>query len=86
MDETEIRRALAPYMLDGTEAIPAIDTLLRSPHRPPDHELSKAIGKILRRVYADRVTIDAVVNFVIETDAPAVEPDCAPLRARKVST
>jgi hypothetical protein len=67
MDEAQIRRALAPYMLDGTEAMRAIDTLLRSPHRPPDHELSSAIGKILRRVYADTVTIDAVVNFAIET-------------------
>jgi hypothetical protein len=26
---------------------------LRSPHRLPDHELADAIGKIVKRIYAD---------------------------------
>jgi hypothetical protein len=64
MDEAEIRRALAPYTFDGTEAMRAIGTLLCSPHRPPDHELAGAISKILRRCYADTVTVDAVINLV----------------------
>ena len=62
IDEFELRRALAPYAFDGTEAIAAIITLLDafSAHSHPQ-ALAGAIRKILMRQYADCVPIDAVI-------------------------
>ena len=63
-DEDRIRRALAPYTFDGTEAVLKIVTLVNSHTHP--HELDAAIRKILQRQYGDTVPVDAAVNYVNE--------------------
>jgi hypothetical protein len=62
MSEDAIRRKLERYVLDGSEALQAIATVLNSPARPPD--LIRAIRKILQRQYGDTVPVDAVIDLL----------------------
>jgi hypothetical protein len=62
IDEDRIRRALAPYTFDGTEAVERILTLVNSPARP--YELRAAIRGILERQYRDTVPVAAVVDYM----------------------
>jgi hypothetical protein len=60
--EQNIRAQLERYILDGSEALGPILTLLRSSSRPVD--LVKPIAAILRRHYADTVQVDVLINFL----------------------
>jgi hypothetical protein len=59
--EAEIRRVLAPFTKDGTEAVQAVVEVATNFARPRD--LSAAVRKILERHYRDCVPLDAVVDY-----------------------
>jgi hypothetical protein len=67
-DEDRIRRALAPYIFDGTEAVEKILLVLNSPARPPD--LRRAIGSILCNTYRDTVHVDVVLDVLLKEIEP----------------
>jgi hypothetical protein len=62
LQEQEIRRALAPYVFDGTEVLARIMTLITSHSRPSD--LAAPIRAILERQYGDTVPVDVVVAYL----------------------
>jgi hypothetical protein len=62
MREDLVRSKLALHILDGSEALGPILTILNSSSRPVD--LVKPIAAILRRTYSDTVHIDAVIDLL----------------------
>jgi hypothetical protein len=60
--EDDVRRALGPFIKDGTEAVQGIVEVVANFARPPD--LRSAIRKILERHYRDCVPLDVIVDYL----------------------
>jgi hypothetical protein len=67
--QDKLRRALAPYTYDGTEAMAAIITLINEfSQHSSSQALIAAIRKILVHQYGGSAPLDAVINYYDRSD------------------
>jgi hypothetical protein len=66
MTRQDLHTRLAPFMLDGSEAVQAIVLMLQSFSRPPD--LRRALHGILKKHYSSTVPLDTVVDLLADDE------------------